>query len=404
MKKLQRIRQQVIRKDHPKYNTIDEMCLKSKNLYNEANYRIRQEFINNGKYIKYTDLNKSMKVEKVYKECMSQPANCTLRLLDKNWKSYFAAIKDWNKHKEKYSGMPKIPKYLKKNGRFNWMIPNNTCYLNEDGMLRFKMKLLNDFDWNMHVPGRLVQVRFVPNGSCYIMEAVYEVSIQNNLDKNMDRVASIDLGVNNLVTMVNNIGERPIIINGRIIKSINQFYNKRRSKLQSNLMKSNGQYWSRQLDVITFKRYQRIKNYMHHASKYIVNWCIENDIDTLIVGVDRKVKQNINLGKVNNQIFVDIPHIMLVNQLKYKCEESGIHMIETEESYTSGTSFLDGEMPNEQSYNKKRRIHRGLFKSENMLVNADVNAAFQIMRKVIPNVNDYGIEAYLTPVIINATA
>lgn len=404
MKKNQRVRQQVIRKNHPKYKTIDEMCLKSKNLYNEANYRIRQEFINNCKYIKYTDLNKSMKVEKVYKECMSQPANAVLRLLDKNWKSYFAAIKDWKKHKEKYLNMPKIPKYLKKNGRFNWMIPNNTCYLDENGMLRFKMKLLNDFDWNMHVPGRLIQVRFVPKGSCYIMEAVYEVKIQNNSDKKMDRVASIDLGVNNLVTMINNIGARPIIINGRIIKSINQFYNKRRSKLQSDLMKCNHKYWSRQLDAITFKRYQWIKNYMHHTSKYIVNWCIENDIDTLIVGVTRKVKQNINLGNVNNQIFVDIPHIMLVNQLKYKCEEYGIHMIETEESYTSGTSFLDGEMPNEQNYNKKRRVHRGLFKSKNMLVNADVNAAFQIMKKVIPNVNNYGIEAYLTPVIINATA
>ena len=403
--KVQRAEQIIIRKNHPKYKLIDEMCYNSKNLYNEANYMIRQEFIANKNYLNYYDMNKEFKTHENYKACFSQPANCTLRLLDKNWKSYFRAIKDWKKNPEKYLGMPKLPKYLKKDGRYPWMIPNNSClYDKENGELYFRLNILKGYRFKCRCLGRLIQVRFIPRGSCYVMEIVYETEIPDTKTES-NRIASIDLGVDNLVTMTNNIGLNPIIINGKGIKSINQYYNKRIAKEKSLLKIRHSKDWSKKLDGITFKRYQRIKNYMHNASSYIVKWCAENDIDTLVVGKNKEWKQNASMSKGSNQKFVDIPYQMLLQQLKYKCENVGIKYIETEESYSSGTSFLDGEEPIKQNYDKSRRIERGLFKSNSgLLINSDVNGSLQIMMKVFPNAFNkrYGIEAFLTPIVINA--
>ena len=403
--KVQRAEQIIIRKNHPKYKLIDEMCYNSKNLYNEANYMIRQEFIANKNYLNYYDMNKEFKTHENYKACFSQPANCTLRLLDKNWKSYFRAIKDWKKNPEKYLGMPKLPKYLKKDGRYPWMIPNNSClYDKENGELYFRLNILKGYRFKCRCLGRLIQVRFIPRGSCYVMEIVYETEIPDTKTES-NRIASIDLGVDNLVTMTNNIGLNPIIINGKGIKSINQYYNKRLAKEKSLLKIRHGKDWSKKLDGITFKRYQRIKNYMHNASSYIVKWCVENEIDTLVVGKNKEWKQNASMSKGNNQKFVDIPYQMLLQQLKYKCENVGINYIETEESYSSGTSFLDGEEPIKQNYGKSRRIERGLFRTnKGLLINSDVNGSLQIMMKVFPNAFNerYEIEAFLTPIVINA--
>lgn len=403
--KVQRIEQIIIRKSHPKFKIIDQQCFHSKNLYNEANYEIRQRFINDGEYISYKDMNFEFKTHENYKLTFSQPANCTLRVLDKNWKSYFRAIKDWKKNPSKYLGMPKLPKYLKKDGRFPWMIPNNQLHYNyEKGTVHISNRLLNDYEWKCRCLGRIIQVRFIPRGSCYVMEIVYETGIPD-VKAESNRIASIDLGVDNLVTMTNNIGLNPIIINGKGIKSINQYYNKRLAKEKSLLKIRHGKDWSKKLDSITFKRYQRIKNYMHNASSYVIKWCVENNIDTLVVGKNKEWKRNTDMSRQSNQKFVSIPYQMLLQQLKYKCENVGIKYIETEESYSSGTSFLDGEEPIKQNYDKSRRIERGLFKSSSgLLINSDVNGSLQIMMKVFPNAFNerYGIEGVLTPIVINA--
>lgn len=236
------------------------------------------------------------------------------------------------------------------------------------------------------------------------MEIIYEIEIPDVKAKST-RIASIDLGVDNLVTMTNNIGLNPIIINGKGIKSINQYYNKRLAKEKSLLKIRHGEDWSNKLDSITFKRYQRIKNYMHNASSYVIKWCVENDIDTLVVGKNKEWKQNTDMSRQSNQKFVSIPYQMLLQQIKYKCENVGIKYIETEESYSSGTSFLDGEEPIKQNYDKSRRIERGLFRSNSgLLINSDVNGSLQIMMKVFPNAfsERYGIEGVLTPIVINA--
>lgn len=404
--KTSRVDQTLIRKSHPMWKLIDEMCYRSKNLYNYANFLIRDEFEHNRNYISYYEMNKEIHTNKIYKDCMSQPANCTLRALDKAWKSFFKAMKDWKKNKYKYLGMPKIPKYLKQNGRYPWMIPNNACYLvgNE---LKFRIKLLHGYKWIVNPKGRLIQVRFIPRGTCYVMEVVTEVEIHDFIKREPKRIASIDLGVNNFATITNNIGLRPIIINGKGIKSINQFYNKRRAKIKRELEFVNGARWSNQLSDITMRRFNRIKNFMHHASKYVVTYCRENNIDTLVCGLNEKWKQKQNIGAQNNQVMQSIPYDMFILQLTYKCQESGISFKTTNEAYTSGTSFLDSEEPTKENYNKSRRIKRGLFKSNNgTLINADVNGSLQILKKVFPNAfaDDAfadGIEVCLTPLIIN---
>ena len=399
--KVQRCEQIIIKKDHPKFKIIDEMCFNSKNLYNEANYVIRQKFIESGEYIPYKDMNFEFKTHENYKLTFSQPANCTLRLLDKNWKSYFASIKDWKEHPNKYLGMPKLPKYLPKDGRFPWMIPNNQLvYDYEKSTIYIRNRHMNDYDWHCRCLGRPIQVRFIPHGNHYTMEIIYEIEIED-IDKDMvsERIAAIDIGVDNLVTMTNNIMESPIIINGKPLKSINQQYNKQKAKMQSDLMKRNGQHWSNKLETLSYKRNQRIKNYMHNTSTLIIKWCVEHNIDTLVVGKNDTWKQE----KKHMQNFTSIPYEMLLGQLQYKCENDGIKYIEVNEAYTSGTSYLDNEAPIKENYNKERRIQRGLFQAKNMLINADVNGSLQIMRKVFPDsYTGYGIEVDLTPIIINA--
>lgn len=399
--KVQRAEQIIIKKSHPKFKIIDEMCFHSKNLYNEANYVIRQKFIESGEYINYYDMNKEFKTHDNYKACFSQPANCTLRLLDKNWKSYFRGIKDWKEHPEKYLGMPKLPKYLPKDGRFPWMIPNNQLYYDyEKSTIYIRNRLMNDYDWYSRCLGRPIQVRFIPHDNYYTMEIIYEIEVEDiDKEKVSSRIAAIDIGVDNLVTMTNNVMESPIIISGKVLKSINQQYNKERAKIQSDLMKRNGQHWSKKLETMSYKRNQRIRNYMHNTSAYIIKWCIEHNIDTLVVGKNDTWKQE----KKHMQNFTAIPYEMLLQQLQYKCENAGIKYIETNEAYTSGTSYLDNEAPIKENYNKERRIQRGLFQAKDTLINADVNGSLQIMRKVFPDsYTGYGIEVNLTPTIINA--
>ena len=396
-----RTEQQIIRNSHPMWKIIDEMCFNSKNLYNYANYIIRQEYIENKKYLPYKDLNKELKTHQQYKDCMSQPANCILRLLDKNWKSFFNALKEYQKNPSKFLSRPQLPKYLKKNGRYLWIIPNNSCcYKKEQGELYFRINKLHSFKWKSRCLGRLIQVRFIPRGCVYVMEIAYEIEVPEII-KTQNRIMGIDLGINNLVTATNNIGKQPFIINGKPLKSINQFYNKRKSNIQSNLGHRNGKIWSKELDIITQKRFNRIKNYMHNTSAYIINWCLQNQIDTIIVGHNEKWKQETKIGKLNNQKFLFIPYNILLQQLEYKCENNGINFIKTEESYTSGTSFLDGELPCKENYNKSRRIKRGLFQSNKGLINSDINGSLQIIKKVVPNAFSYGIEVCLTPTIIN---
>ena len=312
-----------------------------------------------------------------------------MRILDKNWKSFFMAIKDWQNNPSKYLGRPKLPKYKDQDGRFVLSLDSNKVKL-KNGWIHFAWKPFKKFNnrFRTNAKDRILQCRFIPKGSHYVMEIVYEIKVPE-CETEINRIASIDLGVDNFITMVNNIGEQPIVIKGGIIKSINQYYNKKNAIIRSELKTANNKEWSKNLQKFTNKRYEMIKYQMHCISKYIIDWCISHDVNTLIVGHSNNWKQE-NKWKQN---FAYIPYDMFINMLQYKCENHGIKSIVIEESYTSGTSFLDHEQPVKENYDKSRRIHRGLFVSNSgKKINADVNAAYQIIKKVIPDAFSEGIE------------
>ncbi|WP_019908134.1 RNA-guided endonuclease InsQ/TnpB family protein [Thermoanaerobacter indiensis] len=392
---VKRVEQIQINKNHELWPYCDKICFAAKNLYNYANYITRQEFINNKKWIRYRKLNKMLKEHETYKNLPAQTAQQTLRLLDRNWKSFFKAMKEWRKDKSKFNGKPKLPKYKKKNGRSIAIFTNQQCKI-KDGYLTFPK---TDLKLKTRVEGKLKEVRIIPKGSVYVIEIVYEKEVVET-KKSSKRIAGIDLGLNNFATLANNIGIKPIVINGKVIKSINQYYNKKKAELMSYV---GDRGTSNRIKKLSIKRDNKIKDLMHKISRFIVNFCKQYNIDTLVVGYNPGWKQEIELGKINNQNFVSIPFYGFINMLKYKCEEEGINFILVEESYTSGCSFLDGEEINEINYNPQRRIKRGLFRSnEGILINADVNSAYNIIRKVFPEAFAEGIEGVgLHPVRLN---
>jgi putative transposase len=203
--------------------------------------------------------------------------------------------------------------------------------------------------------------------------------------------------------MVNNIGLKNNVINGRGIKSYNQYWNKEMSKYRSALKKKNKLDRSKRLQRLTDKRNFKMDYFMHCTSKYLILHCIDKDIGTIIIGKNIGWKQESKMSTSNNQKFIQIPYESFIKKMKYKCEEVGIKVIENEECYTSGTSYLDGEAPIKSNYDKSRRVYRGLFISNTGIkINADVNGAYQIMRKVFSNVKtDEIVGVHLHPVIIN---
>lgn len=399
MKKATRVEKHRINKDHKMYSIIDDYCFKSKNLYNFSNYVIRQEFIKNNKYISYNEMAKTMKHEEPFKDIGSNSGQHTLKMLHLNWKSFFVAIKDWGKNKEKYLGRPKLPKYLDKNGRYVWVLTNMQSKV-IDGYLAFSFKPLKKFNglFKTKVEGKHMQTRFIPEGLSYTMEIVYEISIPDNITSN--RVVGIDLGVNRFATIQNNFGEKPIAINGGKIKSVNNYSNKLIAKYSSLAKKVNNLNWTLYLQKITDKRHNKIDYLIHNATKYIVSYCTAFNVGTVVIGYNEKWKQNINIG-TTNQIFTHIPFQSFVSKLEYKLENKGIKLIKTEESYTSKASFIDGDQLSKGNFSGKR-VCRGLYESkEGKLINADVNGASNIIRKVFPEAFE-GIKGVdLHPTIIN---
>lgn len=243
-------------------------------------------------------------------------------------------------------------------------------------------------------------MKIVPMGVGYTINLVYykEVKIDNlRLEKSKDRIIGIDLGVNNTVAVADNIGNQPIIIKGGIVKAVNQFYNKIRSKIQSIydrqpimcLIKNKKEICKKTgsaIEKVTNNRNKKMQDIMHKISRYIINYCMEHNIGTIVIGLNPFWKQRVNLGKRNNQNFVQIPFGKLIKMVEYKAEEVGINVITDSEEYTSKCSFLDGESMEHHDKYIGKRIKRGLFRSgKGILINADINAAYNMIRKVFPN-------------------
>ena len=214
------------------------------------------------------------------------------------------------------------------------------------------------------------------------------------------RYIGIDIGVDNLTTVCNNAGKKAFIINGKPLKSINHHYNKKISHYREIAKRMNNSDHSKRMDILTAKRNSKIDDYLHKASRYIIDYCLEYDICTIVIGKNKEWKQNVSLSKRTNQYFVQIPFARFIEMIEYKAEEYGIAVVTTEESYTSGTSFIDNEEPVKENYNKSRRVHRGMFVSNSgIAINADLNDAYQILKKVVPIKWDSG--CVLHPFVVN---
>ncbi len=365
----------------------------SKNLYNSGLYHIRQYYFENKKFLNYNNLNKIFVENKQqdYYKLPTKVSQQTLKMIEQNFKSFFGSLKS-NKVKK-----ARIPKYLKKDSNFLTIWTNQSISFKKSGYIK-----LSGTDVYIKTNLKSInQVRVIPKNGQFIVEILYEIK-EKEIKRDNGKYGSIDLGINNLMTLSSNIS-KGLIINGRPLKSINQFYNKKKSELQSELEKINKKKVSKKINKLTNKRENKINDYLHKSSKIIINHLVSLGINTLIVGYNKEWKQEVNIGKRNNQNFVGIPYLKLINMLEYKCKLEGINFIKTEESYTSKSSFIDNE-PMISGFNYSgKRIKRGLFKTfQGKFINADLNGSLNILRKVVGEFK-YPIEVCSTPKVINLT-
>ena len=357
--------------------TISHLCHLSKNLYNEGNYTIRQEFFKTGKWKR--DLS-GLKESENYKTLPAQTSQQILRIVDKNWKSFFRATKEWKVHPEKFYSRPQIPHYKKKDGEFVLVFTNQQAKL-KDGWLIVLPRMIG-LKIKTRIKEGLKQVRIIPKGVGYVLEIVYE-KIVKVIERNKHRIVGIDIGVRNLITMVNNVGEQPIVVKGGVVKSINQFYNKEKARVQS-VYDFQGIKYGNKMKKLSAKRERKLNDFFHKVSRFVVNWCVKYDVGTIVIGHNNNWKQKVNIGRKNNQNFVQIPFGKLIQQIGYKAEEKGIEPREQEESHTSKCSFLDDESIEHHKTYVGKRIKRGIFKTaKGILINADVNAGYNIIKKAI---------------------
>lgn len=394
----------IIRKNHIFYKECDDLCFKSKNIYNLSLYKIKKGLELND----FEPLNRlyhHMKNENCYKELPAKVSTATIIQVQKNYKAYFKSLESYNKDNSKFISKPKQPRFLnKEKGRFiisyNYQAILKSDYKKEHkiGLSGTNIKFYTKID-NFE---SIDCVRIVPKSDYYVIEVCYEIPDVKPV-RDVHRYAAIDLGVNNLATITSNTKElKPIIINGRPLKSINQFYNKKLAIYKSQLEKINKKKTSKRIKKLTNKRNRKVEDYLHKSSKLIVDILKNNNISKLVIGKNDNWKQEVDLKSKNNQNFVSIPHNSFIDKLVYKCEKSGIRVILQEESFTSKASFLD--LDNIPTYGVKEpdesygfggyREHRGIYKlkGKKIRINADVNGSYNILRKAIPNAFPEGIE------------
>lgn len=381
---MQRVARCIIKSTHNQAKVLDGITHKAKNLYNYANYQMRQHFFTTGKMLTaFTLINQLVKENQ--DDYRALPARVSVQVilqLEKSWKAYFSALKSFKKDPTKFKGRPRPPRYKEKDGNFVAIFIQPSIKNNK---IKFpKQTNISPIKLSPHLKDSTIkQVRIIPQSACFIVEFVYEAEAKQQADIEQGSWLSIDFGLSNFITALDNQGNSPFIIKGGVIKSHNQFYNKTRARLKSIAVLSNYRKTTHQLQKLDRMRYTWLENYMHHTSSYIRDYCIKHKIAQVIVGNNLFWKQNIQLGKRTNQNFVSIPYYKFVCKLRYKLNDVGIELIETDESYTSKIDHLAYEPMCHQKKYLGKRIKRGLFKSSTgALLNADVNGCIGIARKV----------------------
>lgn len=387
------VKQQLKHLSKEEYLILRELCHSAKNLYNQAVYNIRQYYFDKRKYLNYVENNKLLKSSENYKTLNSNMAQQILKEVDGAFKSFFGLLK--LKSKGEYKEKVKLPKYLPKNSfttlvvgfvRLNentFILPYSQSYKKNHRPIKINIPPLL-LDKNIK------EIRIIPKFNARFFEIQYTYQVENeerNLDKN--NALAIDLGVNNLATCVTNRG-KSFIVDGKKLKSINQWFNKYNAKLQSIKDKQGyGKTLTMKQKYIWNKRNNRVNDYLSKSARIIINYCLENNIGTLVCGYNNDFQRNSDIGKKNNQNFVNIPFSKLQSKLEYLCEFYGIKYVDQEESYTSKASFFDMDIISE--YKEKdnieysfsgKRVRRGMYKTlKGYILNADVNGALNILKK-----------------------
>lgn len=373
----------------PQTGQLVNLCKVSNNLYNQALYLFRQALKNKNRWLWYADMDKLMKTtpnldgEINYKLLKAQVSQQILKVLDKNIKVYCKAIKDFKAHPAKYKAMPQLPSFRKRGSLFNLYYTNQATSIKEGKIRLAKGFIIPIPQWEKYKDRiqSFQQVRIIPSGEKLKVEIVYRQEVKN-MDLDKSKYASIDLGIDNLATMVTDKGS--FLYSGKFLKSYNRNFNRQIAKLQSIKDKQGIKKTTKRMQNLYEKRDRYFEDVFHKYSRMIVNHLIENRIGNLVVGYNIGWKQSINLGKRNNQKFVQIPFARLISYLKYKCEMVGIRFVENEESYTSKCDALTNEKIGKHKSYLGKRIKRGLFRSSTgRYVNADVNGAVNILRKVV---------------------
>lgn len=388
------IKQQVKRLSKEDYLTLKELSHTAKNLANQAIYNVRQYYFTEGEYLNYQKNYTLLKNSKNYKILNSNMAQQIIKEVDSSFKSFFGLLKLAKKGKYAFKDC-KLPHYLPKEGFTTLVI--GFVRLNENKLIVpfSNMYKKSHSPIEITIPPILVdkhikEIRIIPkaNARFFEIQYIYKTEcVQRNLNQN--NALAIDLGINNLATCVTNTGES-FIIDGRKLKSINQWFNKKNARLQGIKDKQGfGKRTTNRQKAIARDRNNKVNDYMSKATRTIINYCIANNIGTLVVGYNETFQRGNNLGKQTNQNFVNIPYGKLRDKLQYLCELNGIAFVKQEESYTSKASFWDkDDIPvynadNPQEYEfSGNRIHRGVYKTKDGVVfNADVNGALNILRK-----------------------
>lgn len=394
------------------YLALRELCFLSKNMYNVALYNIRQYYFTEKKFLGYNSNYHLCKDNENYALLNANSAQQIIKVVDRNFKSFFALIEKAKKGEYQYKDI-KIPRYLPKDSYFNLIFGEFNCSGDT-----FKVPMSPAFKRlygkvEINIPSNLKgkaikEVRILPKSNARFFEIqwIYEIpEFEGNLNKN--NTLAIDLGVDNLCTCTTNNGNA-FIIDGKKLKSINQWANKENSRLQSIKDKQKIEKSTKSQRRLWSKRNNRVNDYLNKAVKIIIDYCLENNIGTIVVGYNPTIQKNSDLGKTNNQNFVNIPIGSIREKLTYQCKRYNINLIEQEESYTSQADFLANDaMPIYSAFDKKsypfsgRRISRGQYKSATeVILNADINGSLNIMRKAnIKNINLIN-EEYLNPVRI----
>jgi putative transposase len=387
------VEQHVIRAADPRYAAIDRAAFASKNLYNAANYVVRQSLIHEGVWLNFATVYHRIKDHEAYCALPRKVSNDVLRQLDHDWRAYFADLDAWRVDPSTFVGRPCLPGYKDKHKGRNLLVYDIQA-ISLTGLRRGEV-VPSQLGISIRTKQTTIkQARIVPRRGYYVVEVVYErqptpAAVTPSL------CAGIDIGLNTLAALTSNkAGFVPRIVNGRPVKSINQFYNKRRAELQRKLGTTGT---TKHMECLTAHRTRQIDHYLHTASRRIIDLLVAEGIGTLCIGKNPRWKQHGHLGKRNNQNFVQVPHARFIAMLTYKAELVGIQVKITEESYTSKASFLDADpLPvyadaDIPSFSGKR-VQRGLYRAANgRRINAGVNGSYNIIRTVLPDSFGQGI-------------